>query len=134
MQVGRLFYCPYCFTCPVLRGRVRCPHLCPMITANKNGRPFNFSDNIWEAMSAAQKAEFTDVGTLVRPAPRAAAKQVIVPPEVLAVKAKHKQAAEEAGPSDEHGVIGRDQHDDDDQPREVGGGIKVAKSKSKTKK
>lgn len=105
-----------------------------MITANKNGRPFNFSDNIWDAMSPAQKAEFTDVQTLVRPVVRPTAKQVPVPPEVLAIQAKHKQPAEAAGPSDEHGVVGRDQHDEDEQPREVGSGIKIAKSKSKAKK
>ena len=110
---------------------MRCPHLCPMITANKNGRPMNFSDTIWEAMSAQQKAEFTDVQTLVRPVVRPTAKQVPVPPEVLAIQAKHKQPAEAAGPSDAHGVTGRDQHDDDDQPRIVGVGPKVIKSKSK---
>lgn len=82
-------------------------------------------------MSAQQKAEFSDVKTLERVAPRPTPKQIATPPEVLAIQAKHKQPAEAAGPSGDHGVTGRDEHDSDDQQRIVGVGPKVIKSKSK---
>ena len=109
-------------------------HLCPMIIAKKNGRSFRFSDTIWETMSAAQKAEFSGVEKLA-PAVRASnATPVPVPPEVVAMMAgqKHKNEAEAIAPTDEHGVIGRGEHEDDDPERTIGIGPQhIKKTRSK---
>ena len=110
------------------------PQLCPMIIAKKNGRSFRFSDTIWETMSAAQKAEFSGVEKLA-PAVRASnARPVPVPPEVVAMMAgqKHKNEAEAIAPTDEHGVIGRGEHEDDDPERTTGIGPQhIKKTRSK---
>lgn len=85
-------------------------------------------------MSAAQKAEFSGVEKLA-PAVRASnAKQVQVPPEVVAMTSgkTHKNEAEAIAPTDEHGVVGRGEHEDDEPERELGFGLKhIKKTRSK---
>ena len=111
-------------------------HLCPMIIAKKNGRGFRFSDTIWESLSAAQRAEFSDVENIVPPVHVSNARRVQVPPEVVAMERavnSHKEAAEGNGP-DNQGVTGRDEHEDDEQPRKLGNGLKSEKSKKAAKK
>lgn len=105
-----------------------------MITAKKNGRSFRFSDTIWEAMSAAQRAEFSGAEKLPPPTRASNAKLVPVPPEVLAMTGgqKHKNEAEAITPTDAHGVVGRGEHEGDEPERELGLGLKhIKKTRSK---